>query len=344
MVNLAIIGFGDLARSVYGPAIAGLAPLATVAGVVESDSDRHREAQKVFSAAVICSSLNELLGASKIDCVLIATPPGTHADIAVEAFGAGLAVYVEKPLAADFADGQRIVDAWTRAGTVGRVGFNYRFNPLVQALKQALSVQEIGPVVAVETSFGLVSDDLPPWKKKRASGGGALLDLASHHIDLLRFLFDSEVHSVGARIWSDQTEDDNALLHLEMASGLVGQVRVSLSSIEEDRIEVYGRTGKLIYDRYNNERIHRTGQYSSAIRKQLLLNRLTSFIPGRDLREKLRSPWRETSFPRALKRFAEAVATGEPGQPDIEDGWKSLQVVLAAEQSHREDRVLEVGS
>jgi len=342
MVNLAIIGYGDLARSVYGPTIKALAPQARLAGVVELDSARRHDAETNLPDTPAFSSLADLLAATKVDGVLIATPPTTHADLAVAAFAAGLAVYVEKPLAADEGDGQNIVDAWNRAGTIGMVGFNYRFNSVIRDLHRALAAGEIGPVVAARTQFGLVSDELPPWKQKRASGGGALLDLGSHHIDLLVHLLQAQVQTVSCHLWSDRTEDDNAMLTLTFSSGAVAQIHVSLSSVEADRIEIQGRSGRLIYDRYFSERLQRTGRFSGRIRQQLLINRLVSFVPGRDIREKLRSPLREPSFPRAIGRFVHAIATGAPTHPNTEDGWRCLQVVLAAERSHREGQVQEV--
>ncbi len=343
MVNLAIVGYGDLARSVYGPAITALAPEVQLAGVVELDSARRRDAEAALPEIPTFASLEGVLSATKVDGVLIATPPTTHADLAVAAFDAGLAVYVEKPLAADEKDGRRIVEAWKRAGTIGMVGFNYRCNSIIRDLRRALADGEIGTVVTARTSFGLAPEELPPWKQRRATGGGALLDLGSHHIDLLMYLFQAPVETVGCHIWSDRTEDDNAVLILTFASGVVAQIHVSSSSVEEDRIEIHGRDGKLIYDRYFSERLQRTGRSSGQVRKQLLINRFMSFVPGRDLPEKLRSPLREPSFPRAIGRFVEAIATGDPKLPDIEDGWRCLQVILAAEQAHREGRVEEVG-
>lgn len=342
MVNLTIVGFGTLAHSVYGPVIAGLTPHARLAGVIEVDPGRQEKARISLPGVPFYDLLSDQISAETIDGVLIATPPTTHADLAVEAFEAGLGVYVEKPLAADSTDGRRIVDAWRKAGTVGMVGFNYRFNSIVRDLERALATGEVGTVVAVRTFFGLAADEIPAWKSQRASGGGALLDLASHHIDLLRYLFQTEVRTVDCQIRSDRTEEDNASLTLTLESGVVAQVCVSLSSVEEDRVEIYGSRGKLVYDRYNSERLQRTGRYPGQIRRQLLANRLMSFVPGRDVGEKLRSPLREVSFPRAIRRFVEAVATEKPGSPDIEDGWRSLQVILAAERAHREGRMQEV--
>jgi predicted dehydrogenase len=344
MVNLAIVGYGDLATSVYGPSIQLLGSEATLTAVVEPDPVRRQQAEVTFPGTPVLPTLDDLIARSEVDGVLIAAPPVAHADLAVTVFDAGLAAYVEKPLAASREEALRILEAWRRADVPGMVGFNYRLNPIIEELKSALADGEPGRVVAARTTFGLAADVIPLWKQTRASGGGALLDLASHHIDLIRFVLGSEIATVGCRLWSHRTEDDNAMLTLTLVSGIVVQTYVSLTTVEEDRIEVFGESGKLLYDRYFSERMTRTGRFPREVRIQLLRNRIGSFLPGKGFKEKLRAPLREPSFPRALERFVEAVRRGESLSPTIEDGWRSLQVVLAAEQAHRERRVIEVTS
>lgn len=342
MVKLAIVGYGDLASSVYGPAIRSLGSKVELVAVVEPDSSRRQQAIETLSTVPCFASIEELISDATPQGVLISTPPTTHADLAEAAFDAGLAVYVEKPLAASDANGRRILDAWRRAGTPGMVGFNYRFNPVVEQLRATLTDPTLGRPVAARTSFSLASTTLPPWKQARSRGGGALLDLASHHIDLISFVFASEIGRVGCRIWSQKSEDDNAMLTLELESGLNVQTFVSLTTAEEDRIEVFGESGKLLYDRYFSERLERTGRSPGQVRMQLLVNRMRSFLPGPGFKEKLRAPLREASFPRALRQFVEAVERGESQSPTIDDGWRCLQVILAAERANQEGRVVKV--
>ncbi len=342
MVSLGIVGFGELASSVYAPALSSLVKNVRLAGVVEPDGGRRQQIGQALPKVSSFSHLEEMLASTELDGVLIATPPTTHADLADQAFEAGLAVYLEKPLAADAADGQRILDAWRRSGAVGMTGFSYRFNTMIRDLAVALQRGSIGEVLAVRTTFGLVAGQLPGWKQQRATGGGALLDLGSHHIDLLMYLLGSAVGSVSCQLWSDRTEDDHAALQLTFENGVVAQIQLSLGTMLEDRIEVRGRQGTLLYDRYGSERLQHTDCRSGSIRGQLLTNRIKSLVPGRDLLEKLRSPWHEPAFPRALAAFVEAVASGRKRSPDVEDGWRALQVILAAEEAHRTRTVQEI--
>src|SRR5262249_5746240 len=120
---------------------------------------------------------------------------------------------------------------------------------LYQSLARSLHAGRIGDVVAVRSVFSTTSDDLPEWKRSRACGGGVLLDLASHHADLIPFLLGREVTAVAATLQSRRGEDATATLELQLQDGVLAQSFFSLDSVEEDRLEVYGQRGKLSVDR-----------------------------------------------------------------------------------------------
>ena len=113
----------------------------------------------------------------------------------------------------------------------------------------------LGEPVAAHTVFCAARRELPSWKRRRSSGGGALLDLASHHVDLMRFLFDSEIVDVHASLRSVETEDDTAVVTLRLANGALTTTLVSLAAAEEDRVAVYGTRGGLVFDRYRSSRL-----------------------------------------------------------------------------------------
>ena len=115
------------------------------------------------------------------------------------------------------------------------IGFSYRFNPLHQEVRRHLQAEKLGKLVAVRSVFTTPPRRVPEWKQKRESGGGALLDLASHHVDLLRFWFNEEVHEVYANIRSQRVEADTATLELRLTNGLLVQSFFSTSSVDDDR-------------------------------------------------------------------------------------------------------------
>jgi myo-inositol 2-dehydrogenase/D-chiro-inositol 1-dehydrogenase len=176
---------------------------------------------------------------------------------------------------------------------------------------------------------------LRDWQQTRAGGGGALLDLASHHIDLLRFLFGQEVREVSATWRTQRTEGDSAMLQLRLADGMLIQSFFSLCAVEEDRMEVYGQEGKLTVDRSLSLDIEISGPTQKYARIRKLGQTLRALGRVRHLADKVRAPGHEPSYWTALARFATAVRLGRSVAPDFADGYRCLAIVEAAETSAR---------
>lgn len=174
MVNLAIARYGELARSVYGPSLALLRDRAHLVGIVEIDPRRRSLAVEDFSDLPIVDSIDQLRSECDVEGVLISTPPTTHAGLAVEAFEHGLASYVEKPLATNREDGNRILEAWRRSGVVGMMGFNYRFSSIIQDLKRALVVVETS---VLRSRFTRAHSSPTPSRLSRSPPCGTRADL-----------------------------------------------------------------------------------------------------------------------------------------------------------------------
>ena len=152
-------------------------------------------------------------------------------------------VYLEKPLATNIEDAKR-VQFWRgrKAKAVGMIGFNYRFNSHYAEIRRCIESRELGELVSARSVFSSSDRNLAPWKQRRVTGGGVLLDLASHHIDLARFLFGQDVAEVLAQVWSQKSEGDSAFLELRLANGLKVQSFFSLCSIGEDSFKISAAT------------------------------------------------------------------------------------------------------
>jgi len=334
-IRVGLAGCGRIAARFHLPVLAAMDGVELVA-FAEPEPERRRAAVSIAPGAAALADHSELLDVPGLDALVICLPSGVHADVATQALARGLHVYVEKPLATEIGDGERLVAAWRDAGTVGHVGFNLRFHPLVRRLRDALRNGTVGEPVGVRTTFSAARRDLPAWKAERGSGGGALLDLASHHVDLLGFLLDDKIIEVGALVHSVASEDDTAALELRLAGGALAGVFVSLSAVENDRIEVYGTNGMIELDRYRSSRLRFTParrDFGRAGRARAL-GRAAVHVPAtvRDLV----SPPRETSFAAALASFADAVRGLPHEGADLEAGLRCLRVIAAAEQAARD--------
>ena len=159
---------------------------ATLVAVADLNPNRRLVAERdgVYATA----GADTLLSRPDIDAVVIAAPPVAHAALASAALDRGRHVYLEKPFATSLPEGQAILDAWRRRGhpaPVGMIGFNYRFNPLLRKARQLISSGAIGRPVAARTVFSIVKRPEPAWRQSVEQGGGPLLELASHHVDLM---------------------------------------------------------------------------------------------------------------------------------------------------------------
>ena len=213
-LRLGLLGCGRIASSVHLPILAGMREVAVTA-LAEPNETSRRNAARVVPRAACFSDFVELLTTQELDAVVITLPNTLHAPAAMAAFQRGLHVYLEKPLASSLTEGREVLAAWRRSGRVGMIGYNYRFLPPFQRARDLIRSDRIGPIVALRSVFSSTRRALPVWKQRRETGGGALLDLASHHLDLAAWLVGQPPCSLSCDLLSRQTDDDVALLQIE---------------------------------------------------------------------------------------------------------------------------------
>ncbi len=341
-VRIGLIGCGWFAQSVHLPVLTGL-PGVSVVALAEPDPDRLQAAGVLAPEATRYGDYLDLLQQAAADAVVVCVPTAVHREATIAALSRGRHVYLEKPIATDLEEARAIVDAWDRARVIGMIGFNYRCNPLHRSAKAIVQSGALGRIVGVRSVFTTQTRSLPEWKRHRRSGGGALRELGSHHIDLARYYFGEDVRSVFAGLRSIHTEEDTATLHLTLVGGIDMQSCFSLSAVEEDRFEVLGDAGKLTVDRYSGLQVEVGigGGVFSRVRR--MAGRLNLGSRGSYLLKRLRSPWHEPSYREALSSFAAAVRHGGSVSPDLLDGYRSLEVICAAEESAQTGRSISVG-
>lgn len=329
MLTIGLLGCGEIARRVHLEALEKL-PGVRVGALAERDPQRLEDAGRRVPTAERFADYRDLLARSDAEAVVVCLPPALHAEAAVQAFEAGRHVYLEKPIATTLDEARAVVEAGRKAGTVGMMGFNYRFGPLHLEAREQLRAGRAGQLVGARTVFSSAPYAQPAWKGTRQSGGGVLLDLASHHADLVRFLFEDEVAEVSAQLLSQESEHDSALVQMRLAGGLPVQSFFTLGSVVEDRFEVYGRAGKLSFDRHTSAGVAfepAAFEYGRGAQLRRELRRLAGGV-----RRVLRAPG-EPSFAAALTAFAEAAAGRRSDYPTLEDGYRSLAVLAAAERA-----------
>jgi UDP-N-acetylglucosamine 3-dehydrogenase len=153
-----------------------------------------------------------------VEAVTIAAPTHVHHEIALACIARGIHVLVEKPIGSTIEEGRAIVAAARRAGVTLMVGHVERFNPAVQAIKDALRGEDILSIAITRVG------PFPP----RMSNVGVVIDLAVHDIDLIRWFTDSEIIEVQPQLSSAVAErEDIALLQFRTASGVLAHINTN---------------------------------------------------------------------------------------------------------------------
>jgi predicted dehydrogenase len=183
-VRLGIIGAGSIAP--FHAEAAGAAGV-IVHGVCDVDADRAASLASAHGATIVTTDVDELLAAPDLDAVVVATPNHLHHVHAVRAMEAGKDVLLEKPMGVDVAACDEIIRVMERTGRIVQVGFVSRGAPTVACAKRLIDAGRFGRVHHVRAQWyrrrGIPG--LGGWFTTRArSGGGVLIDLGVHMVDL----------------------------------------------------------------------------------------------------------------------------------------------------------------
>ncbi|HVI04086.1 MAG TPA: Gfo/Idh/MocA family oxidoreductase, partial [Enhygromyxa sp.] len=189
--------------------------------------------------AVAVASLDELLEL-ELDGIVIATPSAMHAEQAVAALERGLPVFCQKPLGRNAAETARVVAAARMHDVLLGVDLSYRHTRAMQAIAERVRAGELGRVHAIRLTFhNAYGPDKPWFYRKCESGGGCVIDLGTHLVDLAAWVLgfpaltrvSSRLTRAGEPIGRDADEcEDHALAQLEFEGGCVVQLACSWRS------------------------------------------------------------------------------------------------------------------
>lgn len=252
-LRLAVIGCGAIARRAHIPAFKASEDVDVVAFASRSLSSAQTAASEYGSGEVFDDwrKVFEL----DIDAVDICSPNALHADQAVEAARAGKHVLVEKPVACTVDQADQMIAAARDAGVVLRVAHNVRYVPAIQAARLAIAVGRVGEIKAVRASFGHSGPhDWAPesawFTDPQLSGGGALIDLGIHIIDVVHHVTGLRAAEVNAMTYGDGPVEDSAHVIVKFGSGAGGSVNASWVTrpAPDFALMIFGTNGTLRLD------------------------------------------------------------------------------------------------
>jgi 1,5-anhydro-D-fructose reductase (1,5-anhydro-D-mannitol-forming) len=317
-VRWGLVGASTMAHEFVGPAIARRGH--AVAAVCSRSRERGAEVAGAFGGPPAFTSIEAMLDAVALDAVYVSSTNDLHAPQTIAAAAAGVHVLCEKPLALDLASALAMERACREAGVVLATNHHLRASPAHRRARALVAAGEIGTPLAARVQHASLLD--ARWRGWRlddaAAGAGAVLDLAVHDVDLLRFVLGREVEAVAALtaaqgMASAAGVEDAAMALLRFEGDVLASCHVAFTVPNAPQcLEVFGSAGSLTV----GEAMATDGTATLTLRRG-----------GRDVPVALDPP--VDAYEYVVDRFVEAIhGRGAPAASG-RDGVRSLAAALA---------------
>ena len=240
-----IIGCGDVVEKKSGPALQN-APRSRVAAVMRRDKAKAEDFARRHNIPRAYDDVDALLADPEINAVYIATPPGSHLEIALKVAAAGYPLYVEKPAARTAKECETMERAFSKLPLF--VAYYRRAYPRFVKLKQDLAAGRLGTIQSVSYVFS--RRPAPPragdWRlDAERSGGGKFVDIGSHALDLIDFLLGPLDRVRAAATGPAGHVETKVEMHFRIGE-IDGTATWNFEASEaEDLLEIRGSTGSV---------------------------------------------------------------------------------------------------
>ena len=261
-IRWGIIGVGDVCEVKSGPGFQKARDSELVA-VMRRDGAKAADYAKRHGVPRWSDDADSIIHGDDVDAVYVATPVGSHMDYALRVLAAGKPVYVEKPMARSHVECMRMIDAARQAGQKLFVAYYRRGLPRFVKTKQLVEDGALGRITAVsyrlsQPRFRSDRQGPLPWRLQAAqSGGGDVMDLGCHLLDVLDFVLGPIDHASGAAAnlaSPAQQVEDCVAMHMRFASGALGTASWNFASdAREDILEITGTDGRVSLSCFGNE-------------------------------------------------------------------------------------------
>ena len=252
-IKWGVIGCGGIAdrRTIPGMMEAENAELIAV---MDSNMESAERVKEKYGAKYAFDKAEELLALDEIDAVYIASPVFCHSEQVTMAAKTKKHILLEKPMGLDVKEAEEIASICEREGVKLSVGLMMRFAAYHQKLRELIIEGVLGEIVSARAQFTCWFPEMENnWRQqKELSGGGALMDLGIHTVDLLRYITDLEVTEVAAmtgnQIFKYNVEDAGSII-MRLSNGAVAYVDSNFNvpdSASVSKFEIYGTNGSVV--------------------------------------------------------------------------------------------------
>ncbi len=319
---------------------------ATAISVFDPDQQRARELAARFEIPHVCESAEEAIAAPSGEIALVASPNSFHRVQTELALAAGKHVLCEKPIALTLADARAMDEAARRADRLLFVGFHHRFSSEHRCVRSLLDAGVIGDVRGFHSVISEPIDVIPGgtanYRFSPEQGGGlTLIDMGSHRVDQLRALL-GEVDEVYARMTSELPThdlDDNVALSWRLRSGAIGSLGFQrFSKTFFSPCTLTGDKGLLAFCAIvrNPYQSAPVAVWVGDAPEKVLPAAVLPWMRPDGWWGESRPGWvelwppRTDTFEAQWNSLLDSISQGTPAEVDAQDGYRALEIVLAA--------------
>lgn len=328
MLKAVVIGLGSMGR--HHARVYRELPGVELVGVADVNADTAKRVG-LNAATPHFTDIDQMLDACQPDVASVAVPTACHSDVALGLMRRGIHVLIEKPIASTVEEAEQLCHESQKQGVVLATGHIERFNPSVVELRRRLQEGMAGRVYQVQ------AHRLSPYPT-RIGDSGVVLDLASHDIDLLRYLMqDDIVRLYGETLRTINSEREDLFNGtLRFRSGAVGILNVNwITPCKVRNITITGARGMFRCDLLSQELFFHENETAPSQWDQLSV--LRGVTEGNVLGIRIR---RVEPLVSELQDFVDSVRTGRPPTVTGSDGVETLRVALEFIRSAEEARPL----
>lgn len=267
----------------------------------------------------------------KIDALIVCTYPDSHAEISIEAMKKGIHVLCEKPLCTSVEDALRMIKTAKENNVILKCGFNHRYHPAIQQIKQWIDDDKIGEINFIRAVYGI--GVRPGIEKEWRSdptivAGGQLMEQGIHCIDLMRWFVGTPQYVTCMTSNPNsliEPLEDNAIAIYKTKKGQIVNIQSSLLQWKNRfSFEIFGTKGYAVVNGLG-------GSYGT---EHAILGKRDPFAPFAEYRIDYRGP--DISWKSEWEIFENSIKSGEMPEGGGNDGYEALRLVFAAYQSHKE--------
>ena len=365
MVEVSLVG--KVKTAVIGLGTIGAVHVDWYAEIAESElvavCDIRKDVVKQFESKYrvkAYTDYKDLLNDRDVEAVTIAVPHYLHHTMAIEAAKAGKHVAVEKPLCRNLSEAEQMLRAVRKAGVSDLYMENLCFAPSFKLAKDIVDGGGLGEVYLCKAResgdmvFGSPGErdavegrTVDSWYfDYEKTGGGILLTAGCHAVQYVRYVY---ANAPAQRVFAEIVErvgvpkrgiEDAALVTIRFRDDKVGEVEASLYATGgfDDKAEIYGNKGTIFLDMYKRNQIsvHSHGGYGNLARSIFLP------APGADRGWSFPIPEErfQLGYYHEQRHFLQSILSGKRPTVNFDDGRATLEIILAAYESHRTGKAI----